>query len=289
MNLDLKELELLKGSRDVLFLRDLLSDLKKIALNYYGNGKFLEEYAQYVKKLYHYRLKMVPTYLCDVSVEYQVVSKKDILNYLVFCFHQYVIEAFEGKYKSVNQIDFTNACVFGSCYIRDLCRELGIECEVKVIYPGYLEEARLFHGSGYHYFNIVTIETKKYLVDVTYKQFFKQSHGYEEEIGVPLMCAPLAGYFMLLTKERRKVASSLLKNGWIAMEGDVLKHYCDGFTLSFRNGFYYDYFDEVGYETGYSSDDYQLFLSKKGSQLDYEPLSCLGPMKCLCKKYGFFK
>jgi hypothetical protein len=134
----------------------------------------------------------------------------------------------------------------------------------------------LYNGAGYHYFNIVTISDKKYLVDCTYKQFFKTDKASLERLGIPLFCPPYPGTFMLLDEKRKEVAKTILKQGWIEATDENLKCYFDGFTISFRNGLYYENLGKISYDTDYTVEDYIRFIKGSDSQLKHENEECLG-------------
>lgn len=83
---------------------------------------------------------------------------------------------------------------------------------------------------------------------------------------------------MLLNEERENVAKELLKKGYIILTPDTLKHYLDGFTLSFRNGLYYEQ-NGISYTTPYTYEQYLDFLYTDASLTDYEDRSLLGYQK----------
>ena len=274
MELNINELIKLKGSDDFEFVRSILIRLKTYAENC-NNELFLQ---QYIKKFLHYRLFMKTEYICDTSFFIDDFKDHEILKNIVKKAIDRILFYFDDKYKSINEVDMTNNCVVASFEIKKICDELGIACKVVTIYPGYEKDARLFGLSGFHYFNIVTIKDKNYLVDISYKQFFKKNTNFLEEIGIPYLCAPLAGSFMLMNKEHQKFADELLKNGFIELKDDALKLYCDGFTMSYRNSLYYEYFGK-DYYTNYTNENYIDFLFGDDSQLKHEPVECLGPLK----------
>lgn len=281
--LDFTLLEQIPASSNFSLLGSLFIDLKNIAPNYYKQGKFHSLYEEYMRKLLDYRLKMTTEYICDVTVSNKSYPEDDILNFIVFKLYEYILRAFEYRYQSINEVDMANNCI-ACCYkVLEICASLKIPCEKVEIYPGYNDKARLFGLCGYHYFNIVTINNKKYLIDGSYKQFFKKSHSSLEEIGVPLTCAPLPGIFMQQTKTRQQVAKKLLKDGWIELTEDTLKSYCDGFTLSFRNGLYYETHPK-DFTTSYTAEDYLNFLSEKDNQTNHEQLEHLGPLRKVLKQ-----
>jgi len=278
MNFDINKLKELKQSDDFEFARKILISIKSCI----QNGCNIENLEEYVKFFAHNRLFMKQKYICDASLKINNTENKNILNYIVKKVCDKVLLYFDDKYSNINGIDMTNNCVAISFWLKDICDELSIPCKIIKLYPGFDENAKIFDGNGFHYFNIVTIQNKNYLVDISYKQFFKKNTNFLEEIGVPYLCAPLPGTFMLMDKNRKKLANELLQNGFIELNKDSLKLYCDGFALSYRNGLYYKYFGN-NFNTNYTSDDYINFLFGNDSQINHEPIECLGPLKCIRK------
>ena len=72
------------------------------------------------------------------------------------------------------------------------------------------------------------------------------------------------------------MALSILKSGWIRATDENFKHYLDGFTLSFRNGLYYEWLGQVDYSVGYTASDYLEFLNGDDLMTNYEPEDGLG-------------
>lgn len=281
----LTQIEQLNNSSNFEELKEVLINLRDISKEYYLEEDFFHpQYEEYISSLYYYRNKMNTEYICDVSVIEKDILKEDILNYVVAEFQKYLLYFFKDRYTSINEVDVTNGCIIASFKIKEICDKFGIDCKVAQIAPGYKQNSRIFNSGGYHYLNIVTIDNEEYLIDTTYKQFFKKSKCLLEEIGVPLMCAPDPGTFMTMSEERMQIANKILRDGWIKLEKNTLKNYCDGFTLSFRNGLYYDYFKPKGYETNYNDEDYKRFLTGEDNQINHEPLECLGHLRQLCKK-----
>lgn len=275
MSYDFNKLEKIKGTDDYELLKEILLDLKNVEVDLTDRYSICQ-HRDYIKRLLHNRLFMKTEYICDTEL---VVSDKNkeiyiILNKVI----DWLLDYFEGKYTNINMIDMTNNCVPVALKVKEFCDEFSIECEVVEIYPGFDQDARIFDGNGFHYFNIITIDNKKYLVDLTYKQFFKKNNNYLEEIGILYLCAPVAGVFMLMDSERSSVASELLRDGFIELKENVLKHYCDGFALSYRNGLYYKINDN-SYLVSYSDEDYISFLFGDDSQFKREGKEFLGRMK----------
>ena len=133
---------------------------------------------------------------------------------------------------------------------------------------------------------IVEIENKNYIVDCTYRQFFRADTNNIDRLGVIGLCGCDPGVFMMQNKDRKRVALTLLKSGWIECTKENFKHYLDGFTLSFRNGLYYDWLGEIDYSVGYTVDDYLDFLTGDDFITNYEPLEGLGEQEYPLKNKG---
>ncbi len=73
----------------------------------------------------------------------------------------------------------------------------------------------------------------------------------------------------------------ILKDGWIKSDEDILKHYLDGFAISYRNGIYYAQTKDYSYKTSYNAEDYIRFLKEEDSQINHEGKEALGFQKRL--------
>lgn len=269
MKLNIDRLKKLKDSDDYEYIREVLIELKKLDFK-------SENYKAYIKSFQHYRLFMKPEYICNTYLSYQ---GHGIINDIIRTAIDKILRAFEDRYTDINEIDMENNCIPVSYFIKGICDEWGIDSRIIEIWPGYDASARLFGMSGFHYANILYIQDKEYLVDLSYKQFFKKNRSFLEEIGVVGLCAPLAGTFMLMDSERKQVAEELLKNGFIELKDNHFKAYCDGFTISYRNGLYYKNYNNL-YSTNYTNQDYKNFvINKSDNQIKHEAIKCLGPLK----------
>ena len=83
-----------------------------------------------------------------------------------------------------------------------------------------------------HEFSIVTIDDKKYIIDLGYRQFFDSQE--EDYIN--------AGIFMMIDTRKRNVAEQILKYGFIEATPENLKEYMEGFILmeKFRKNLTYE-------------------------------------------------
>lgn len=206
-----------------------------------------------------------PTYICDTNLELNLI-KEPIINKIITSAINNLLYYFEDRYNNINEIDMTNNCTAMALWIKEICEVLNIKCETYTIYPGFDKDAKLYNNQGFHYFNVIEIEEKEYLIDLSYKQFFKSRINKSD--------IPLAGEYMINNKERLKVAEEILKKGYILINNNVLKHYCDGFALSYRNDLYYQIFGYL-YETPYTDSDYMNFLNGIDSQVNHESLKYL--------------
>ncbi|HBA37197.1 MAG TPA: hypothetical protein DCY94_00605 [Firmicutes bacterium] len=176
--------------------------------------------------------------------------------------------------------DLANKCLDAASLVYDLATSLKIKGELKTVEPGYLLDNSLYEnrGGGCHAFTILYFSDRAFLVDCTYSQFFAPKRCIIDKTGIIRVRNCDAGFFMLQNEERKKVAREILERGWIELKGDVLKHYLDGFSLSFRNGLYYEYTKDFSYTTPYTVEDYKQFLSYQDSQVEHEGEKVLGYM-----------
>jgi len=212
----------------------------------------------------------------------------NILNHVIHCVRKYLVLKYslrKDRPVDIDCLDFENDCVIASNKVQKLCEQLGIESHIIGIYPGYDKHSELFYGNGFHMCNIVNIEGEYYLIDCTYRQFFTLKQNILERLGIVELSGVKAGRFMIMNDDRKYVADIILKNGWIKLTDEVLKAYLDGFTISFRNGLYYEKTGDFSYTTNYSVDDYIKFLRGEDSQLNHEDREVLGYQKKLLKNH----
>lgn len=206
-------------------------------------------------------------------------SPNNVIEYIVHCVRQYLVLKYslnKDRPIDIKRLDFENDCVIASNKVKELCDQLGILCYVIGIYPGYDRYSNLFDGNGFHMCNIVVIANEYYLIDCTYRQFFSLKQNLLERLGIVGLAGVKPGIFMLMDEKRKNIAERLLKDGWVKLDSDILKYYLDGFTLSFRNGLYYEQTRDFSYTTNYKTDDYIRFLSGEDSQLNHEDKEVLG-------------
>ncbi len=232
-------------------------------------------------------------YICDTRADfvyqedfnpYRMInnnqSSDEIMEYLVKCARQRlakneydVRKAY--KYQNNGYIPFDMINMEGKCYdtssiIYTICIPNNIKCYTIKINAAFHQDYDLLDGLGHYYFNIVEIKGKKYIVDLTYKQFFKMSNNVIERLGVRELTGCNPGVYMLQTNQRRKVSEELLSKGFIPYTPENLKAYLDGFALSYRNGLYYEREGKVDYNTPYTIKDYERFLKGHDSMVNHE-------------------
>lgn len=176
----------------------------------------------------------------------------------------------------LEDLSFMNFCKVSANKVEKLCNNLGICGHKAVIYPGFAQDASLLDGYGYHYFNIVFLKQRAYIVDCTYRQFFTERGNSLNRLGIVGIFGCLAGRFMTMTEERYSMATDLLQKGYVPATDENLKAYFDGFALSYRNGLYYEETGDFSFTTPYSAVDYLDFLSGNDSQIAHESTETLG-------------
>ena len=278
---------------DIQECKKMYSYIKYNAQDFYLDGNIHWLYNNSIMNLMDSERLFNKEYLLDNRFYLDINDKIDInkdsneieiLNYLVYFARLDLIymEYFgEDISKKGNLWDFNlvNYCEVASEKIKELCDKIGISCKVLKVYPGYDQKSRLFDGNRYHFFNIVDFDDNKYLVDVTYSQFFNRSTSNIERVGIMDYFTPSAGCFMMLDENRKSVALEVLRNGYIKLSDDVFKNYMDGFTLSFRNGLYYQESNDYSYTTSYTFNDYINFLNGSDNQINHEGIGVLGFQK----------
>lgn len=277
--------------------------LKEVADKFYDKdtGTMYSLYNSLIWKVYDNRNKIsssyyiIPTnkfYKYDKNFHYENnINDLDEIKKLNFIVHEtyniYQKECIHFYPKNFERLDLTNTCYKIGKIVKELCDNYHVNCQLIKIDSGFSNKNPLFNGNYFHYFNIIEFSNNQYLVDCSYKQFFLTNKNMVESLGIPNFTTPLAGCYMIMNKERAKVAKEILKSGYILITPDNLKHYLDGFTLSFRNGLYYEENTDATYTTPYTYDQYLEFLYTDASLLDYEEKELLGYQKRPLKNSNF--
>ena len=230
-------------------------------------------------------LSIMPSTESIIKV-HNIFNEEDLLNYVVYQVRTRIVKAQnefnkiylkEPSHLELDQIDLTNKCQIVSLNVLNECKKMGIKCRIVKIAPGFNDKEKLYAGNGEHYFNIIEINGKSYLIDLTYKQFFNTDmSNILSRMGIVKLLPCSLGTYMTIDNERRSLATTLINKGWIKLNTNSLKRYCDGFTLSVRNGLYYEIIGNVNYQTEYTDDDYYDFLNGKDDLFKHEPREGLG-------------
>ena len=279
--------------KDISILNDMYSYLRKCAYDLFSDGKVHWLYNNAIMNLMDSERVFNKDYLIDNKFYLDInnplfvnndSNEVDILRYLVYSTRLDLIDSLSDFYgydknNKIWDLYLVNYCELASEKVGKLCDDLGIKHYPIKIYPGYDKNVKLFDGIGYHFFNIVDFGGSKYLLDTTYSQFFNMCSSNLGRIGVMDYFPPNAGCFMVLDDFRRDVALRIISDGYIELSDDVFKAYMDGFTLSFRNGLYYQESNDFSYETPYSVNNYISFLMGQDSQINHEGIEVLGFQK----------
>jgi len=198
-----------------------------------------------------------------------------ILNYLVDDTRRFLYDELRTS-RQFEYCDLTGECYKASKHLKETATEIGVKALVIYIPPAYRPDSKIFGEGGKHWCNFVILNGTPYLVDCTYSQFFLTKRCLIERFGIIGLPGPLPGLFMDMDVERTKVARKILNDGWIELTPSVFKHYFDGFTISFRNGLYYEETKDFSYTTPYFMNDYMEFLMHQDDQINHENKEHLG-------------
>lgn len=276
----------------VLVMEDVYRMIKKSAATYYSGYEMSFLYNGFVSRLVKCESLLEGVSIIDSSPDFKydneyfertrfscLKNTREKLDYIVWCSRRNIVERFKSYYEidvSLEDCFLVNECFTASVYTELLCDKLGVWCKTIKIPPAYTDEIKLYDGDGFHYFNIIKLDGYYFIVDCTYRQFFKLDNNLLDRLGVPKMNGCDVGVYMGLNASRESTASRILKKGWIIASPENVKNYLDGFTLSFRNGLYYENAGVVNYSVDYTLRDYKRFLTGKDNQINYESYNCLG-------------
>ena len=267
-------------------IKELYKYIKVLERRLYDKGLTLKSYIRETLSVSEsflgndYLLPYNPKF--DLSLKYKDINLNDsnsVLDYIVNETRKYLYITYNNYHDnntSIEKIPTINECRRLSNIAYHICKELGIKAKLYKISAGYTEKENIYDGHGFHYVVLLKLFNKNYLVDCSYAQFFNISYNNIERLGICNTQNVLAGRFMVMNEERRKIAEKILRDGWIELNEVVIKHYLDGFTLSFRNGLYYEKTNDFSYTTNYNIDDYIRFIQGKDNQINHEGKEVLG-------------
>ena len=250
--------------------------------------------------LYYTEFYMPSAYIMDVKSKFSAIgdksfmtvyeiikqipkefsSKKELLDTIVSTVRNIIFYKYRFQdsftYENFEAISFLDLCKEVSYWVNEVCKFMKVKSEIIRIDPGFNQELNLVDGNGFHYFNIITIENERVLVDLSYKQFFTIKGNNLERLGVLKSTGCLAGIYMIQNESRLTTAKTLLLNGWIELTEENMKNYFDGFALSYRNALYYDNLGCVDFTTKYTACDYENFIYGDDNQANHENIRMLG-------------
>lgn len=247
---------------------------KAIQPKYLKNGKFIRQYEVLFDKLLDIERLLRGYRIIDYEIKSNDTQEIDSI---IEAVREGILKEHLGFNKETfTMIDLANSCLRVSKAFTKVALKQGLKCRMVKIYPGYKEKSYLYDGNGYHCFNIVEENNKKYIVDLTYSQFFYLSNNILNKLG--LMYGPNChpGVFMLMDKDRLKLSKDILEQGYVLLDDKNLKNYLDGFTISYRNGLYYEAMNDFSYTTKYTAEDYRKFLRHEDNQVNHEWHQVLG-------------
>ena len=218
------------------------------------------------------------------------LEQEEFLDLLVWLsrrgLYQDFIYDFEYK-ESLDDCTMTNECYVASTLVESMCEAFHVPAKKIKIPPGFSDDIQLYNGNGYHYFVLVTLNERDYIIDCTYRQFFRLDRNLIERMGVYGMSGCDPGVYMLMDEDRKRVALQLLKKGWIEADKVNFKLYMDGFALSYRNCLFYKKNGTYDLTVPYTFEDYKRFLSSEDSQISCEGEECLGVLDEVIEDTGY--
>lgn len=283
----IKELEKLKARMldyksiegQVDCLKDIYTYAKVIAPDFYDEetGE-IKGYMDVVHELYSAE-DMLPIYfISDIpsfspssnlyalaSIPNRNTEVEFVLDYLVEKARTRFYNKFDMPF---SKLDLQDSCYGSALYIQAICFLHRIKQKRIKIEPGFKKHSPLYDSRGWHYFNIIIINGRYFLIDCTYSQFFLLKRCLKESIGIMNHPGASAGAFMQ-EGLRKKVSDSLLTRGWIELTPEIFKAYLDGFAVSYRNGIFYQD-NGILYTTPYDAEKYKDFIQHRDSQLAHE-------------------
>lgn len=282
------------GDKDSSFkiLNELYKYVKNIQDEYLKEGKIDPKFIFLADKIYKSEDVFYNDFIIESSPKYVpnqfysgvcIEDKEERLNWIINRVREKLSldypEMGKDSEERLKRASMSDECTKSSKIVNDYCEIYGINSRRLIVYPGFVKKPELYGRYRFHAFNIINIYDKKYIVDLTYRQFFCKDQSSLDRTGIYKLTGTLPGTFMLMNESRKKTALQLLKDGYIEMTDENIKNYFDGFALSFRNGSFYDMTNDYSYTTPYSTNDYIKFINGIDSQYQHEGEEVLGYQK----------
>lgn len=208
----------------ISILKDVYSFAKKVSNSTNYN------YVSY--KVYKCESYLKDDYITDIKTNLRDGS--NVLNHIIYETRSMIYN--DAKCLNYDDINLTDYCKITSNYIKDLCQEYEKKCDVIKIEPDLDNSAKELCGdNNFHYFNLIYINNESYLVDVTYKQFFKYSNNLKERNNIYGLLGAKPGLYMMEDEESKRLAECIISDGFVKVEKNVLDKYLNGFRKSYNN------------------------------------------------------
>ena len=286
-------------------LNGLYETMKCLSDYINGDKEYDEIYRSLKDKLIRTESKVFSNeFICDSKPDFDPYDSKylggmhnqmtvdEFLDLLVWLIRKSLLadwQAEDDYIENLDNISLTDQCFQATYMGKSLCNGFKVNSQAIKIEPGFTDREKLYDGHGYHYFLMVEIGSGEYIVDCTYRQFFRLDRNLHERLGVYGLSGCNPGYYMLLNPERKRVADTILKRGWIKATADNFKNYMDGFALSFRNGLYYERNGETEFKVPYTFLDYKKFLMGEDDQIRQQDFECLAVQESVLKDKDYCK
>lgn len=259
-------------------------ELKRLSYENYDGSSLSQGYKKTVRLLNDIEWHAPIHYICHVEDGF-IHSENIITEIINMAYEEILCGSLDREF------DYTGHCGEATCKIKKLCKKFGLEHQIIEINPlfdkkSYSPFEEMLGDSIRHYASLITLNDKKYLVDITYRQFFMINQNNINRIGVPYLNSCNPGFFMIKNESYKKIAQHLVNFGWIEATDQNLKAYFDGFAISFRNGIYYEDMKDFIFKTDYQVEDYISFLKGNESQSEKEPVFSLGRQMRPLKGYN---
>lgn len=261
----------------------------KSVSNLYYDGNFMNSMYDSLSRSIYSIEDLSSCKIVDVQTNFNynddVQKENDFIKYLVQKTRRYILDKIfiidlrQIKLnKNLDDVDLCGQCYDAAIYVEKICHENNIKSYPLEITPGYDKKIRFYGDLGlkYHYATIVKYLDKYFLVDTTYSQFFYTKNNSLNRIGIVGIPSCEMGRYMIIDEKRNIIAKELLEHGYIELNEDIFKAYMDGFTMSYRNGLYYESTNDFSYTTPYTIDDYIRFLEGSDNQVNHEGRENIG-------------
>ena len=268
-------------------MSSLYKYVKSITPFYCDKNGLLPYYKEIRQQVINIESMIEDNTITDTTIPFYYYEKTEsFLDYLIHKTRIFLTEDYYGERCSEQLIkvalnnnfnlDLADYCQKSAEYIDKTCKKNNVGSTIICIAPAYEDTARIYYGCGYHYFNIIIISNDYYLVDATYSQFFSARSNNINRLGVLYLSGCDVGTFMLMTIEGQKIAEEIIKKGYVKLTEEILKIYLDAFTVSYRNGLFYERTKDFSYTADYTFEDYANFITEKDNQLNHEDIETLG-------------